>query len=310
MNLPAGMRRLSATLGGKRVPSSDQVVQRVTTQASRRRMQLGIELERERDRANMTQTRVGSALGCTQSKINKIEHGAVAVSAKDLATLLRIYDTSDERRQRIMLLAAQATAGPSAGAPANREYLKLLSLEREAAEVLAFHGLRFPNLLQSEHYLLTQYKRAGELHDVNAILQARREREELFRLPQPPRCRVIIGLAAFYYMPGGRSPGLAVDQIEHLLSMSERYPDHLFFHLLPLHPDLPFVPHDHVILRFDDATQDRVYSEYGAGESRIYTGKEQVKSHLGYWQAVRKEALDVDESQIYLRKLISEVPTW
>ena len=273
-------------------------------------MKLGMELAQERVRAGMTQVQVASALRCTQPKINKIEQGVVALSAKDLETLLRVYGTSGDRRHRIMLLAAQATAGPSAGAAANREYLKLLSLEREANEILAFHGLRFPNLLQSEHYLLTQYACAGEPYDVDAVLQARREREDMFRRLRPPYYRVVISLAAFYYMPGGRSPGLAVDQIEHLLRMSERYPDHLFLHLLPWHADLAFVPHDHVILRFDDPTQDQVYSEYGAGESRIYTGKKQVTSHLGYWQAVRKEALDVDESQIYLRKLISEVPTW
>jgi transcriptional regulator with XRE-family HTH domain len=273
-------------------------------------MQLGIELERERRRVGMTQSRVGAALNCTQSKINKIEHGAVAVSRKDLDGLLRIYNTSNERRDRIELLARQASAGPSAGTPANREYLKLLSLEREANEVQAFHGPRLPNLLQSEHYLLTQYKCAGVSYDTNAILLDRSEREDLFKLERPPRYRVIISAAAFYYMPGGRSSQLAIDQLDHLLRMCARYSEHLFLQVLPFHADLPFVPHDHVVLTFNDPTQDLVYSEYGAGESRIYTGKEQVASHQGYWRTVQAAALSVDDSQIYLHKLIAEAPSW
>lgn len=49
------------------------------------------------------------------------------------------------------------------GIQVNGEYVKLLELERKATEVLVLHAERIPNLLQSEHYMLMQYKTAG--HD-------------------------------------------------------------------------------------------------------------------------------------------------
>ncbi|MBB4910571.1 helix-turn-helix domain-containing protein [Actinophytocola algeriensis] len=278
--------------------------------ATKRRLQLGIELEKAREGANMTQQRVAAALGCTQSKINKIEIDTVVVSVQDLNDLLRLYAPSKAQEERIRLLAAQSMAGPSAGAAANREYLKLLALEREAVEVLAFYSERIPNLLQSEMYMLEQYQLTDQLYDVNSITESRLEREELFTIPRPPRYRVVFSVSSFYRMPGGRTARLAVDQIEHLLRMMDTYRKRLFVHVLPWEANLPYIPHDLTVLRFDDPTNDQLYHEYGEGEGRIYTGRKQVSAHIKYWEKAYAQALSVDDTRKFLRDLIEEARSW
>lgn len=278
--------------------------------ATKRRLQLGIELEKARRGAGMTQQQAASGLKCTQSKVTKIETDTVAISGKDLTALLRLYNPPEVQMDRIKLLAAQAKAGPSAGTLANREYLKLLTYERDAVEILAYHSERIPNLLQSEPFMLEQYLLARQLYDVTSITETRLEREELFRRTQPPKYRVVFSPSSFYRTPGGRSARLVIDQVEHLFNLMSAYGDHLFVHVLPWEANLPYVPHDLTILRFDGRAKDLVYSERGAGESRIYEGQDEVSAHLRYWHDVFAQSLSVGDTRKFLHGLIDEARSW
>jgi transcriptional regulator with XRE-family HTH domain len=282
----------------------------VAHDATKRRLQLGFELAKARQGAGMTQHRAAAVLGCTQSKINKIETDTVAISKKDLDALLRNYAPSEALVDRIRLLAAQAKAGPSAGAPANKEYLKLLAYEPAAHEILVFHTERIPNVLQSEQFLLEQYQLADQLYDVPAIAQSREEREQLFTTPRPPKYRAVFSPSAFYRTPGGRSAAFGVGQIDHVLRMMADYEQHLFVHILPWEANVPYVPHDLTILRFAGEHKDLVYSERGAGESRIYDGRDEVTTQIKHWNNVFAEALSVDDTRKFLRELRDEARTW
>jgi transcriptional regulator with XRE-family HTH domain len=276
-----------------------------------KRLQLGRELAVARNAAGMTQHRAAAALGCTQSKINKIENTTCLVTSKDLNDLLRLYAPPDDQRERMLLLAAQSGPGPSAGTQVNSEYLKLLALERTATEVLSLHAERIPNLLQSEHYLLMQYQVAGQSVDIAKILQARREREHhLFMSVRPPRYRALFSVSALYRMPGGRTAELVIDQAQHLLALSDWYSDDLSIQVIPWEARLAFLPHDLIVLRFDDSAQNQIYREYGVGESRLHKGKKQVADHIGYWTMVHDAALSVDETRKFLHTLIIEARTW
>lgn len=93
-------------------------------------------------------------------------------------------------------------------------------------------------------------------------------------------------------MPGGRTAKLVIDQVEHLLMLSDKYPSHLTIQVTPWEAELAYLPHDLTVLRFaDPKLKDLVYSEYGIGESRIYPGKKQVETHVAYWQMGHDVAL-------------------
>jgi transcriptional regulator with XRE-family HTH domain len=276
-----------------------------------KRLRLGQELAAARKGAGITQHRAAAAIGCTQSKINKIEKTTCVVTRQDLDDLLRFYAPPDEQRARILQLSAESGPGPSAGLGVNREYLKLLDLERVATEVLVLHAERIPNLLQSEHYMLMQHDAAGHHPvDVARVLQSRREREQLFITPRPPRYRALFSVSAFHRMPNGRTAKLVIDQAQHLLALSEKYPMHLTIQVIPWEAKLPYLPHDLTVLRFADPADDQVYSEYGIGESRIYTGKKQVSAHVEYWMMAEEAALSVEDTRKFLHSLITEARGW
>jgi transcriptional regulator with XRE-family HTH domain len=276
---------------------------------------LGQELAAARNGAGITQHRAAVAIGCTQSKINKIETTMCVVAQEDLDGLLRLYALPEEDQQRILQLALESRPGPSAGVQVNGEYAKLLKLEREATEVLVLHAERIPNLLQSEHYMLMQYKRASQNPldplDMTRIMQERQDREQLFTIAQPPHYRVLLSPSAFYRIPGGRTAQLVIDQADHLLTLSNDYAAHLAIQVVPWEANLPYWPHDLTVLRFADSKRkDLVYSEYGIGESRMYAGKKQVVTHLGYWTMAHKVALSIEETRKFLHDLIVEARSW
>jgi transcriptional regulator with XRE-family HTH domain len=276
-----------------------------------KRHELGRALAAARRAAEMTQQAAAVALKCTQSKINKIEKTACVISSQDLDRLLRVYALSDEDCQRIRLLAAESGPGPSAGTKVNPEYLKLLDLEREAAELLVLHTERIPNLLQSEHYMLKQHDVAGrDPVNVGAILERRRQREQLFTIARPPRYHALFSESAFHRMPGGRTADLVIDQAEHVLGLCDKYPAHLTIQIIPWSANLAVMPYDLTVLRFTDPKQDQIYSEYGIGESRFYSGKDQVSRHVEYWTTAQRAALSPDESKKFLHGLIAEARTW
>lgn len=278
-----------------------------------KRLQLGRALAAARGGAGITQQRAAAAIGCTQSKINKIETTTCVVTRNDLDGLLRLYVPSAEERHRILQLAAESRPGPSAGMRVNGDYLKLLDLERAAIEIMVLHAERIPNLLQSEHYILMQHKAEGHGHldpvDVARILQDRQEREQLFAAARPPHYRALFSVSAFHRVPGGRTARLVIDQAEHLIALSEKYPT-LTIQVIPWEASLPYLPHDLTVLRFANSKDDRVYSEYGIGESRIYPGKKQIQTHIAYWMMARDAALGVEETRKFLQGLIIEARSW
>ncbi|MEV7551549.1 helix-turn-helix transcriptional regulator [Amycolatopsis sp. NPDC089917] len=282
--------------------------------ANTRRVQLGAKLKEARLAKGWPQSQAAAAMRCTQSKINKIENDRVAIGTTDLERMLLLYELSGVEAEEIRLLAMQARGGgPRAGAPANRDYVKLLDLERRASRVFSYHAERLPNLFQSERYTLKQYALADALHDTTAVLDSRQEREELFQIERPPHYRAIFSPSSLYRLPGGRSADLARDQIQHLLTMMATYHRHLFVHLLPWEAPLAITPHDLTILEFDKRAtdeQDAVYHEYAGGRSRIYTGKQQVKEHISLWNTVFEHALGVDETRAALLKMLDEASYW
>ena len=65
---------------------------------SARRQRLRTELRNARRKAGLTQRQVASAMDWSQSKMLRIEAGAVRITPIDLRALLECYDVKDKRR--------------------------------------------------------------------------------------------------------------------------------------------------------------------------------------------------------------------
>jgi len=255
----------------------------------------------------MTQARAAAALGCRQGKINKIETTQCAVSPKDLNQLLLAYHAPDEVAALVRSLAAHGGPGPLAGARPSPAFLRLLELERGATEVLSLHSERIPGPLQSEHYMLTQFHRAGDLTDMASLLFDRQERARLFTRDDPPHYRAVLSESSLHRMPGGRTPALVVDQAEHLLTLGAAH-ERVAVQVLTFDADVPYLDADFTVLRFAGDDKDAAYVEY-ATEGRISRAKRLVDDRIRYWNRLHHAALSVEDSRKFLEDLIEQART-
>jgi transcriptional regulator with XRE-family HTH domain len=271
-----------------------------------RRRQLGNEIRRARKAAGMTQQEVGDLLGCGQGKINKIESGSVSVKLADLDRMLLAFKTSPAETELMLDLAR--TGGQrgqwSGYRSAVPQWFRTFSdLEPAASEICGWHGERMPGPLQSEHYMLKQFTEAQVL-DVTALVRNRLERKKVFDLPRPPYYRFILGEAAFRRMPGGASPVVALDQVQHLIDLIRTY-TRLFVNVLPFSARLSYVPNDFTIVRFADNTRDFVFVEHAAGALNVEDERD-FELFLDAWDQLRDAALRRNETLEFLESLADE----
>lgn len=150
-------------------------------------------------------------------------------------------------------------------------------------------------------------KQFGEARatDVTALVRNRLERKQVFELKRPPYYRFILSEAAFRRMPGGPSPSVALDQVQHLIELEKNYP-RTFIHVLPFDTRLPFVPNDFTIMRFSDATKDFVFVEHAAGG--VYIDDEgDFELFVDAWDRLRGAALERNETAEFLEKLVQDL---
>lgn len=254
----------------------------------------------------MTQQEVGELLGCGQGKINKIESGSVSVKMSDLEMMLKAFNASPAE---VELMTELARSGPQRGQwsgyrSAVPQWFRTFSdLEPAAAEICSWHGERIPGPLQSEHYMLKQFTEA-QVTDVTSLVRNRLERKKVFDLQRPPYYRFILGEGAFRRTPGGNSPVVALDQVQHLLTLEQKYP-RLFINVLPFDAELPYVPNDFTIMRFADNTRDFVFVEHAAGAINIDDERD-FELFVDAWDQLRDAAMRKAETVEYLRELADE----
>jgi transcriptional regulator with XRE-family HTH domain len=281
----------------------------VPSTVTSRRRQLGNEIRRARVAAGMTQQDVAELLGCGQGKINKIEAGAVSVKQSDLRQMLDEFGVSKTEADMMTELArASGQRGQWSGyrSAVPHWFRTFTDLEPAASEILSWHGERIPGPLQSEHYMLKQFGEARAT-DVTSFVRNRLERKKVFDLKRPPFYRFILGEAAFRRMPGGPSPSVALDQVEHLIQLEKDYP-RTFVHVLPFDTRLPFVPNDFTIMRFSDATKDFVFVEHAAGGTYI-DDEGDFELFVDAWDRLRGAALERNETAEFLDELAGDFRT-
>lgn len=268
-----------------------------------RRRQLGRALRKAREDAGLTQSAVAKELGSGQGKINKIETTLVSISLVELDTMIVLYGIDDEKAAELRELVSQDhREGPKrTSSPAWSAFEQLRDLEQDADEILCWHGERIPKPLQSEYYMLRQHhadrKPTGEVVQLVRQLEAR---ARIFTIDDPPFYRVILSESSLRRMPGGASPRLVVDQVEHLLDLTihERFT----LQILTFRADIRFVDTDFQILHFTGDEPDFAYIE-APGGARTFDRAEEVQEFEAHWSDLQVAALSPTDSKMFLEEL-------
>lgn len=259
-----------------------------------------------------TQATLGKLVGCSQSKINKIELGNVGIKSVDLDKIIEQLDVDPTTAASMReLMYANSLVLPWSG---DRKHFpeysrKYIGLEQHANEILSWHESQIPGPLQSEQYMLEHFNVGGEI-DVGPHIRNRLQRKRILRRPDLQRYQCVLGEEALYRAAHGLSYSVAIDQIDHFLAIND--PDHparfadsrTSIHLLPLDARLRYPYSDFSILHFADRNDSLVYIEHVAGSVEC-TDPDEVSKACAAWEQIVRTALIREDTQEFLQDLRS-----
>jgi transcriptional regulator with XRE-family HTH domain len=179
--------------------------------AARQRQRLRRELRALRDARGLTQAEAAAAVGWSESKVNRIEAGVVAVTPTDVHALLAAYGGADDDTTAALVAAARE----SRRQPWSRfrdlhspAFLRYLGHEGFATTLDEFAPLFVPGLLQTPDYsraLLATVATPPLPDDVaERVLESRAMRQELLDDAACPEIHVVLDEVVVRRQVGGR----------------------------------------------------------------------------------------------------------
>ncbi|MQA07719.1 MAG: helix-turn-helix domain-containing protein [Pseudonocardiaceae bacterium] len=275
-----------------------------------RRMVLGSQLRRLREKAGITRADAGYLIRASESKISRIELGRVSFKERDVHDLLTAYGVSDDGDRTKFVELVQQSNQPGWW---NR-YSDLIptwfndyvGLEEATSRIQTYEVLFVPGLLQTEAYAraITSYGLVGASEEeVERRVSLRIARQKLLAGPNAPRLWAVMDESVLYRPIGG--PGVLRQQLEHLLEVTT-WP-HVTLQVIPFKFGGYAAESAFTLLRFADRElPDVVYIEHLSGG--LYIDKpEDVEL---YSQVAHRFAVDAetpDHTRQLLRKTLNEL---
>jgi transcriptional regulator with XRE-family HTH domain len=189
-----------------------------------RRRRLGVELRRLREATDLTIERVADSLGCSDSKVSRIETGQVTATSRDVRRMLDLYEITGEQREALLQVAREAQEKGWWQAYSDTLVVPLVGLETAAASIRIYEAIVVPGLLQIADYahavinatrpdlLSEQIERWVELR------MARRR--SLFSQEHPPTLTAVIDESVLRRTVGG--PDTMPHQLSYLAEVAAR----------------------------------------------------------------------------------------
>ncbi len=189
---------------------------------SAHRERVAAELKRIREGLGLPGEEVATALGWSQPKVSRIENARIAVSTRDLATLLHYYGVSEEVRAELLAMTAddEGIGGAwlvRAGGVTRRQG-EVAAIETRVRLIQQYYPLMVPGQLQSPEYALA-YTKSGGWPNPEAIVARRMNRQALLRADDAPAYAALLDARAFLAWPGSRDVILA--QLAYLRARAE-----------------------------------------------------------------------------------------
>ncbi|MEV2212772.1 Scr1 family TA system antitoxin-like transcriptional regulator [Streptomyces sp. NPDC050997] len=196
------------------------------TAPTARRLRIGSELRRLRERAGLTAAEASRSLGTTQAQMSNIEANRFGISAERVRTLAHIYGCTDHSLVDALAdMAADRTRGwweeyrdtlPS-------RLLDLAELEHHATALRVTQVINIPGLLQTPEHARALFREAVPTlrpHEIEYRISHRIKRQTILHRKQPTPYTAIVHEAALRMQFGGRE--VAKAQLKHLTEVSEQ----------------------------------------------------------------------------------------
>jgi transcriptional regulator with XRE-family HTH domain len=275
-----------------------------------RRRRLGAALRRLREGSGMSLEAVAKELGWSTSKISRIELAKIAVTPADVRALLGVLDALSEEVETLVSLA-----GEDRQPGWWRQYAEVLppwfegylSLESEAARLLAYESEVVPGLLQTEQYAAEIFRHSSytQLPDEAArAAELRRTRQVRLGDPDPIYLDVVINEGALRRVVGGRNVMCA--QLTHLIEATE-LPTVALRVLAFAAGAHPGVDGSFTVLEFSDPSNPRIVYLDRMTNSEYLDGLRDVAAYRHAHERLRASALPVIDSREMISNLLKEL---
>ncbi|WP_405614199.1 Scr1 family TA system antitoxin-like transcriptional regulator [Streptomyces sp. NBC_00076] len=191
-----------------------------------RRLRIGVELRRMRERAGMTAAEASRSLGTTQAQISNIEANRFGISAERVRTLAHIYGCTDQPLVEALAdMAADRTRGwwEEYRDTLPPRLLDLAEMEHHATALRVTQVINIPGLLQTPEHARALFREAVPAlrpHEIEYRISHRIKRQVILHREQPPPYTAIVHEAALRMQFGGREVARA--QLKHLAEVSEQ----------------------------------------------------------------------------------------
>ena len=163
------------------------------------RMLVGMQLRRLREEHRISCEEAGQSIRASGSKISRMEHGRVALKARDVADLLSLYGVNDPAEVEAVLTVARRASSPGwwrAFADVVPAWFEpYLGLEQGASVIRSYDIHCVPALLQTPDYARAVIRLGQErasLPEVEQLVRLRMQRQEILRRPAPARLWAVI----------------------------------------------------------------------------------------------------------------------
>ena len=275
------------------------------------RRRLRAELRSARQAAGLTQEQVATAMDWSQSKVIRIEGGAVGISTNDLKALLAYYQITDDHKVESLIALARGARERSWWSGyldvAPQAYLRYIEYETAAFAVQAFQPLIIPGMLQTYDYARTvilQFAAHLPEEHVDKLLELRMRRQEILESPDQPQFFYVLDEAAVRRMVGGRA--ILRDQLLRLVALADR--PNLSIELIPFGAGAhPGTEGNFTILEFDDDSDDVLFQENSTVGMIQLTDRDIVLGYRETFQRLRAQSLGPAESVTYIDAIAGDL---
>ncbi len=269
-----------------------------------RRRRLGTQLRRHRESAGFTIEQVAEHLGCSTSRISRLETGQIGSSPHDVRTMLALFRVAEPEAGELVEVAKETRQRGWWHRQSAVLTSEFVAYEQAAELIRSYEAQCVPGLLQTEDYARALLVNSGaDDEQIESRLRVRMRRRGLLTQDDPVRFWCVIDEAALRRPVGGAATMRG--QVDHLATMSEL--PNVTLQVLPLRVGAHAgMDGSFVLLRFPhDSDPDTAFVTMPTGG--VFQEKPvELSRYLWIFEKLSTMALTADESAGFLNSLARE----
>jgi transcriptional regulator with XRE-family HTH domain len=254
------------------------------------------ELRSLREKRGLSCKEVANALGCSESKISRMETGDRGLYADDVAAVLGYLQAPSKLRQELLALVRNGETRNwheiHGKLPTN--WKDLIKFESQASALYAYEPLLIPGLAQTGEYarlLICGINETLPEVEVDALVTARMSRQVVLSRAQAPTVTVMFEEMVLRRTMG--DPVVMYGQLQHLLAMTARR--NITVQVVPFDAE-PAVATQGSLLILEFSDQPTLTFEETRATSTFLEDEEHIARTRLAWQTLHAVALSPEES--------------